>query len=105
LGILIGLLTFLWPAITALVLLYLIAGWAIVTGVLEIAAAFSQRLPAAMEGLLGLSGILSVVLGVLLAIRPSAGLLRLVWLIGVYALVIGVLLIIRAFQFRTAEAA
>jgi uncharacterized membrane protein HdeD (DUF308 family) len=52
LGILIGLLTFLWPSITALVLLYLIAGWAIVTGVLEIAASFSRRLPATMEGIL-----------------------------------------------------
>jgi uncharacterized membrane protein HdeD (DUF308 family) len=105
LGILIGLLTFLWPSITALVLLYLIAGWAIVTGVLEIAASFSRRLPATMEGILGLSGILSIILGVLLAIRPGAGLLSLVWLIGVYALVIGVLLIIRAFRFRTAVAA
>jgi len=105
LGIIAGLLTFFWPAITALVLLYLIASWAIVTGIFQLVGAFSRRLPVAMEWTLGLTGILSIVLGVLLAIRPGAGLLSLVWVIGVYALVIGVLFIIRAFQFRTAPAA
>ena len=101
-GIAAGVLTFFWSAITALALLYLIAAWAIVTGLLEIAAAFSARLPLAPEWTLALAGILSVLLGVLLAIQPGVGLLSLVWVIGVYALVTGVLLIIRAFQFRTA---
>lgn len=101
-GIIVGLIAFFWPAITALALLYVIAAWAIVTGVLEIAAAFSGVLPMTLEWTLGLAGVLSIVLGVLLAIRPAAGLLSLVWLIGVYALVTGVLRIIRAFQFRTA---
>ena len=104
-GIAAGVLTFVWPAITALVLLYLIAAWAIVTGILEIVTAFSGRLPVAQEWTLALAGILSVLLGVLLAIRPGAGLLSLVWLIGIYAIVFGVLLIVRAFQFRTAATA
>ena len=104
-GIAAGVLTFVWPAITALVLLYLIAAWAIVTGILEIVIAFSGRLPVAQEWTLALAGILSVLLGVLLAIRPGAGLLSLVWLIGIYAIVFGVLLIVRAFQFRTAATA
>jgi uncharacterized membrane protein HdeD (DUF308 family) len=104
-GIIVGVLTFVWPAITALVLLYLIAAWAIVTGILEIAAAFSRRLPIAHEWTLVLAGILSVLFGVLLAILPGVGLLSLVWLIGIYALAFGVVLIIRAFQFRTAGTA
>jgi len=104
-GIIAGVLTFVWPAITALVLLYLIAAWAIVTGILEIAAAFSRRLPIAHEWTLVLAGILSVLFGVLLAILPGVGLLSLVWLIGIYALAFGVVLIIRAFQFRTAGTA
>lgn len=104
-GIIVGVLTFVWPAMTALVLLYLIAAWAIVTGVLEIAAAFLARLPVALEWTLGLAGILSVLLGVLLAIQPGVGPLSLVWLIGVYAIVFGVLLLIRAFQFRRASTA
>ena len=101
-GIAAGVLIFVWPAITALVLLYLIALWAIVTGLFEIATAFSGRLPLALEWTLALAGILSVLLGVLLAIQPGVGLLSLVWLIGVYAIVFGILLIIHAFQFRTA---
>lgn len=104
-GIIVGVLTFVWPAITALVLLYLIAAWAIVTGILEIAAAFSRRLPIAHEWTLVLAGILSVLFGVLLAILPGVWLLSLVWLIGIYALAFGVVLIIRAFQFRTAGTA
>ncbi len=104
-GIIAGLLTFLWPGITALVLLYVIAFWTIVTGVFEIATAFSGWLPVAQEWSLALAGVLSVLLGVLLVILPGVGLLSLVWLIGVYALIFGVLLIIRAFQFRTAGTA
>jgi len=104
-GIIAGLLTFLWPGITALVLLYVIAFWAIVTGVFEIAAALSGWLPVAQEWSLALAGVLSVLLGVLLVILPGVGLLSLVWLIGVYALVFGVLLLIRAFQLRRAATA
>jgi uncharacterized membrane protein HdeD (DUF308 family) len=104
-GIAVGVLTFIWPAITALALLYLIAAWAIVTGVFEIAAAFSGWLPLAMEWTLALAGVLSVLFGVLLAILPGVGLLSLVWLIGLYAIVFGVVLIIRAIQFRTAVTA
>ena len=104
-GIVIGVVTFFWPAITALVLLYLVATWAIVTGIFELAAAFSGRVPVATEWTLALAGILSVLLGVLLAALPRAGLLSLVWLIGAYAIVFGVLLIIRAFQFRAVSIA
>ena len=102
-GIIAGLVAFLWPGITALALLYVIAAWALVTGVFEIVAAFSVRLPVAMEWTLALAGILSVLLGVLLAILPGVGLLSLVWVIGIYAIIYGVALIIRAFQFRTAD--
>ena len=101
-GIIAGVLTFVWPAITALVLLYLIAAWAIVTGILEIAAAISGPLPIAHEWTLVLAGVLSILFGVLLAILPGVGLLSLVWLIGIYALAFGIVLIIRAFRFRRA---
>jgi len=104
-GIIAGVIAIVWPDITALALLYLIAAWAVVTGILEIATAFSGRLPVAQEWTLAVAGILSVVFGVLLAVLPGVGLLSLVWLIGVYAIVFGVLLLIRAFQLRTAATA
>jgi len=104
-GIAAGVVAFAWPAITALALLYLIAFWAIVTGVFEIAAAFSGWLPTQQEWMLGLAGVLSVLLGVILVIRPGVGILSLMWVIGIYALIFGVLLIIRAFQLRMAAPA
>jgi uncharacterized membrane protein HdeD (DUF308 family) len=80
--------------------LLLIAGWAIATGILQIVAAILLRKELRGEWLLILSGILSLVLGVLLAIQPQAGAIALVWLIGAYAILFGVLLIALAFRLR-----
>lgn len=99
-GMAAGVIAFAWPGITALVLVYLIAGWAIVTGVLEIAAAVQLRQVIEGEWLLGLTGLLSVILGVLIAAQPAAGLLAWVWVLGVYALLFGVLLLALAFRLR-----
>jgi len=90
-GIVAGVLTFLSPGLTALALLYLIAAWAIITGMVEIVSAIRLRAEIDNEGLLALSGVLSVTLGVVLVIWPEASALGLVWLIGAYALVSGLL--------------
>jgi len=100
LGVAFGVITVVWPRITAVVLLLLIAGWAIATGILQIVAAVLLRKELRGEWLLILSGILSLVLGVLLAIQPQAGAIALVWLIGAYAILFGVLLIALAFRLR-----
>ncbi len=92
-GIVAGGLAIFFPAITALVLAFIIAGWALVTGVLEIAAAVSLRRVIQNEWVLGLSGVLSIVFAVLVAIFPGAGLVAMIWLIGAYAIVWGALLI------------
>jgi len=91
-GVVIGVLTFFWPAMTALALLYFIALWAIITGVLEIGAAIRLRKSISNEWLLIVSGFLSTLFGLALIIMPVAGALAVVWLIGVYAIVFGVLL-------------
>lgn len=80
---------FLYPGLTALVLLYIIAFWAILTGIFEIAAAIRLRARSG-EWALWLSGIVSVAFGILLVIRPAAGAMAVVWIIGVYAIVFGV---------------
>jgi uncharacterized membrane protein HdeD (DUF308 family) len=101
LGVLAGLVAFFWPGLTALALLYFIAAWAIVTGIMEIVAAIRLRQEIEGEWALGLSGLLSVIFGILLVVLPApAGLLSLVWLVGAYAVATGVLLLILAFRVR-----
>jgi uncharacterized membrane protein HdeD (DUF308 family) len=99
-GVLIGILTFIWPGLTALVLLYFVAAWAIVTGVFEIVGAIRLRREIQGEWALIIGGILSVVFGLLLAVLPGVGILALLWIIGAYAVAFGVLLIILAFRVR-----
>jgi uncharacterized membrane protein HdeD (DUF308 family) len=99
-SIVVGVLTFMWPGLTALVLLYLIAAWAIVRGVFEMVAAVALRRELEHEWLLALSGVLSVALGLLLVIAPGAGVLAVLWWIGAFALVAGILEIILGLRLK-----
>ena len=83
-----GIVTFVMPGLSALALVYVIAAWAVVTSVLEIAAAVRLRKRITGEWWLALSGILSVVFGVVLMIAPGAGALALVLWIGAFAIVL-----------------
>jgi uncharacterized membrane protein HdeD (DUF308 family) len=95
-----GVLAFIWPGVTALSLVLLIAAWAIVNGIFEIAFAIRLRRVLNHEWLLALAGVLSVLLGIVLALQPGAGALALIWWIGAFAIVIGVLLLSVAFRIR-----
>jgi uncharacterized membrane protein HdeD (DUF308 family) len=88
-----AIITWVWPGLTALVLLYFIASWAVITGVLEIWAAVELRRSIQNEWLLGLGGLASLIFGILLFIFPGAGALGILWLIGLYAILFGILLI------------
>lgn len=100
LGIVVGLLTLLWPGITALVLLMFIAAWAIVGGLLRIVIAFQIRKEITGEWFLIVGGLLSILFGGLLVALPQAGMLTLVWLIGFYAVAFGALFVLLAFRLR-----
>jgi uncharacterized membrane protein HdeD (DUF308 family) len=100
LGIAAGVGILAWPGITALMLLYVIAFWAVLAGVLEIAAAIRLRKVVTGEWLMVLSGILSIVLGLLLFASPGAGALVMMFWIGAYALVAGVLLVVLSLRLR-----
>jgi uncharacterized membrane protein HdeD (DUF308 family) len=95
-----GIVTFLWPGITALVLLYIIAAWAVVTGAMEIAAAIELRRVIRREWLLVLGGVLSIAFGIVLVAAPGTGALAVTWLIGWYSVVYGALLVALAVRLR-----
>jgi uncharacterized membrane protein HdeD (DUF308 family) len=100
LGIAAGVIAFVWPDAAAVGLLYVIAAWAILTGILEIVAAIRLRQEIDNEWLLGLTGVASIIFGLLLAIWPGVGLLTLTWIIGGYAIAFGVLMLLLAFRLR-----
>ncbi len=88
-----GLVTFLSPGTTALTLLYFIGFWAIATGIFEIIGAVRLRKDIDNEWMLIVTGVLSVLFGVILFVRPGAGALGLLTVIGIYAILRGVSLI------------
>lgn len=102
-GIILGALTFVWPGITAFLLLYWIAAWSISTGVFKIAMAIQLRQVIAHEWMLIVSGILSVVFGIVLVVYPGSGALSLIWLIGTYALLFGIMTLALALRLRSAR--
>lgn len=102
-GIAAGVLTFIWPDITALALLFVIAAWAFVIGVVEIGAAVRLRRVLPNEWLLGLLGALSIVFAIALVITPGAGALVITWFIGWYALLSGVVRLALAWRLRKLE--
>ena len=88
------------PFLTATVLVFFIAMWAMITGFLRIVAAFRLRKEISGEMLLALSGLLSVLFALMLVFRPGVSMLGLVWVIAGYAVVLGIVLLMLAFELR-----
>jgi uncharacterized membrane protein HdeD (DUF308 family) len=101
LGILAGIFAFAYPGATALIFLYIIAFWAVFTGITEIVAVFTMRGSAAQEWALAIAGIISVLFGIVLFLFPGSGILSILWLVGIYAIIFGALFVVRAFQLRS----
>lgn len=106
LGVVAGILVFLYPSFAtisaALFVLYIVAFWSIFTGITEIMAAIQLRKEIEGEFWLGLSGVLSLLFGILLIImNPADGILALVTITAVYAIVFGVMFLFLAFRLRS----
>jgi len=99
-GIGAGLATLFYPGLTAMLLLYFMAVWAIVRGIFEILAAIEFRKVIEGELMLVLAGIASIAFGVLIIVNPGAGALSIIWILGGYALLVGVLLVIASFRLK-----
>lgn len=101
LGVAIGVLAWNAPGITALILLFYVAVWAIMSGVSRIGLAIRLRDEIQGELWLALGGVASILFGFLLIARPGAGALAVLWLIGLFALVNGLLLVLFAFKAKS----
>jgi uncharacterized membrane protein HdeD (DUF308 family) len=99
-GVAAGVIAFAMPGITAYALLLVIAAWAIVSGAIELMAAYQFRNVMRREWLLALDGVVAILFGVALIVFPSAGALAVVWLIGAFAILSGVILLALAFRLR-----
>lgn len=95
-----GVIALVLPELATLVLIYMIASWAVITGILEIVAAIRLRNEITNEWMLGLGGLVSIALGVLLFLQPVAGSIAIIWTIAAYALIFGILLVILGFRLR-----
>lgn len=103
LSIFTGIAAAIWPAITVVAFVILVAAWALVSGLLMTAAGFQLNLDYGRWWLV-LGGIASLLLGVVLLISPLMGAVVLTWWIGAYALVFGISLLILAFRLRAQRA-
>ena len=100
LGVVVGIYTLFFPGVTAIALLYFIAAWALVRGIFEIVTAIQLRKEISYEWALVISGLISIIFGIVLIANPRGGALALVLVIGAFALMFGVMTILLAFRLR-----
>ena len=101
-GLLFGIYALVSPFAAAAVLVTVVAIWALLTGALEITAAFRMRRNIKGEWFLIIAGILSILFGILLFVEPITGAVILVYFLAGYALIFGILLVLLAFRVRKA---
>ena len=99
LNVLVGVVIFIWPGPALVAIVYLIAIWAVITGIALIAAGIAL-IRHSGEWLLVLCGVISVLLGIVLFVQPGAGVVALLWWLGFYALLFGIVLLTTAFRIR-----
>ncbi|MBN2204441.1 MAG: DUF308 domain-containing protein [Thermoleophilia bacterium] len=94
LAVIAGVLIIAWPGLTALTLLYIIAGWAVVMGVVDVLGGFVGEKSGGARLWSVIAGVVSVAFGIALFVWPATGALAILWLIGIYLIVSGVLTMI-----------
>ena len=103
LGVAVGILVFSYPGLTAVLLLYFIAAWALLTGISHIFQALDRSYESMIRSSYAVAGIASIAFAVILyAMRPGRGIIALVWLLGLHAFMLGIVRIFGAFRLRAA---
>jgi uncharacterized membrane protein HdeD (DUF308 family) len=99
-GLAAGVVAILLPAAAALALLFIVAGWAIVTGILQIWMAIRLRDQISGEVWMGLSGLISILFGLLLVIFPGTGILSALVLVGIFSILMGLPMVLLGWRLR-----
>jgi uncharacterized membrane protein HdeD (DUF308 family) len=100
LGVLLGILIFRRPVVFEVFIAYLIGFWAIFSGISKIAMAIQLRKEMEGEGWLVLSGILSILFGIIIFAQPMTGIATLMWIAGTFAVLVGILMIFLSLKLR-----
>lgn len=95
-----GLFVLVWPSITLVIMIYIVAFWAIITGIFEFLASIAGSWAAPGKIFIGVTGVLSIILGILILLYPSFSVAAMIWLLGIYALIIGLSLIFFSFKLK-----
>jgi len=95
-----GVIALAWPGPTALVLVLIVGIWAVIAGVVEIAAAFAAGEPAGTRALYILAGLISIAFGVVLCARPHTGVITLALLFGLFNLIAGIWMVVQGIELR-----
>lgn len=95
-----GIFVFALPTLTLVILVYLVAAWAIITGLLEFVASLIATWALPGKIFLGVTGVISVILGIIIFLYPVISLEAMIWLVAIYALVVGLTLIIFSFKLK-----
>jgi uncharacterized membrane protein HdeD (DUF308 family) len=102
-GVVAGLIALFFPAVTALAFIMVLSVWAVVIGVMEVCYAIQHREGGSHPWLVGVSGLLSIAIGVFVFAYPVASAISLVWVIGAYAVVYGITMLAAAFKLRSLQ--
>ena len=98
LAVIMGIVPLAWPAATSLAVLYIIAAWAIISGIADIAGAFAGGISGGRRIWLVILGLIGIAVGIYFFVHPVSGVLTLLWVVGVYLVVLGVFRIIAGFM-------
>ncbi len=95
----------LWPGVTAVMVVFYVGAWGLVTGISKVIASARLRTKIKGVGVLGLSGGVSILFGLIFFLRSEAGIMAMTWLVGVYAMILGILLILVGIKTRSTTGA
>ena len=99
-SLIIAIIIFSYPGLTLLILVYFIGIWAIITGLVEFVASFTAPWAEEAKVAVGVAGVISIILGLIILFNPAISIIVMMWLVGIYLLVFGISMIAFAMKLK-----